>query len=90
MKAFNRFTHNGVKAHLERLRSNVAKLGSYEFGSSGEGELTIRSPRATAYARKYRIKNGWRLTVCHGSNRIFEKRDIASPEFIVDVVASML
>ena len=50
LKQWDRFSHVGVKGELQRLRKDLGD--EFEFGSSGEGELTARGRNATAYARK--------------------------------------
>ncbi|MFV3288473.1 hypothetical protein ACNFBR_07035 [Pseudomonas sp. NY11955] len=61
MKPFERFAHSGVKEDLGRLARKFASPGVVESGSSADGELTLRSQAVTAYVRKYRIKEGWRV-----------------------------
>jgi|GEM_PF-2148977 len=68
LKSYDRFAHAGVKRHLTQLRNHSVLQGlGLEFGSSGEGELTIRSRKATAYARKYKSRDGWKLVFCTGA-----------------------
>ena len=70
MKDFDRFLHGGVKDELSRLRDVLSTRNPrLQFGSSGDGEITIRGPNATAYARKYRSRNGWRLALHHDGRR---------------------
>ena len=64
-KDFDRFPHHGVRHHLERLQEEVLKRNpAMSVGTSGDGEITLKFTNATAYARKYRIKSGWRLEIC--------------------------
>lgn len=63
LKKFDRFPHAGVRRDLIRLKEGLEKIGLSEFGSSGEGELTVRVRTVTAYARKYKQENGWRLAI---------------------------
>jgi hypothetical protein len=66
MKNFDRFAHEGVKADLLRVKNELSLSDKYNYGSSGEGEITIQGKSFTAYARKYKAKDGWRLVVCAG------------------------
>ncbi len=61
-----RFEHAGVLRELKALHRRLNAHGGYEFGSSGDGELTIRGPTHTVYARKYRRHDGWRVSICRG------------------------
>jgi hypothetical protein len=61
MKPFERFAHIAVKEDLGRLGRKFASPGVVESGSSSDGELTLRSQAVTAYVRKYRINEGWRV-----------------------------
>ena len=71
MKDFDRFPHAGVKNELLRLRDALsARNPRLRFGSSGDGEITIKGPNATAYARKYRSRDGWRLALHHDGRRV--------------------
>ncbi|MNJ63927.1 hypothetical protein D3C77_598560 [compost metagenome] len=68
MKSFDRFTHHGVLSDLSRIKSQFIALDGMEAGSSGDGELTLRystpETNVTAYVRKYRDKEGWRVVFC--------------------------
>ena len=65
MKDFHRFPHEGVRHELEVVMAAFSGSPRYSFGSSGDGELTIRGPEATAYVRKYRNgRPGWRVHIC--------------------------
>ena len=67
MKDFNRFSHGGVKNDLLRLRNALsARSPGVQFGSSGDGEITVKGSNATAYARKYKRGTGWRMAVYRG------------------------
>jgi len=70
LKAWDRFVHSGVRDDLGALRRRLHATKRYQFGSSGDGELTIKGETLTAYARKYRIQDGWRVSLCRGSRRI--------------------
>ena len=71
LKKFDRFPHSGVKRHLVQLKNTLGlDVNGLEFGSSGEGELTIRSAEATAYARKYKNQDGWKVVLCKGMKEV--------------------
>jgi len=74
LKAWGRFSHDGVRDALGSLRRRLRRTGRYRFGSSGDGELTIKGAELTAYARKYRVKDGWRVALCRGSRRIEDEQ----------------
>jgi len=63
MKKFDRFPHSGVMKDLVMLKKALGRLGDYEFGSSGESQITARSSTMTAYARKFKMKDGWKLEI---------------------------
>jgi len=67
---FNAKEHSGVKEELNKLKKRLETIGNYDFGSSGEGEMTIQWENGSAYAKKYKRKNGWRVVYCPrpGSN----------------------
>jgi hypothetical protein len=67
MKPFERFAHAGVIHYLESIRDSFSRGSDFLFGSSGEGELTIKGSEHTAYVRKYRNRDGWRVALCRGS-----------------------
>lgn len=79
MKDFNRFAHSGVKKDLRYLVNRLRSMGRFEFGSSGDGEVTVHGKDHTAYARTYKSKDGWRLVLCRGS-QILETTFPQSPE----------
>ena len=66
MKNFERFAHEGVRKDLSQLKKNLSSDMRLKFGSSGEGELTIKGEEITVYARKFKQKDGWKLVKCHG------------------------
>ena len=68
LKDPDRFPHVGVRDALQGLRRRLSTTGRYQFGSSGEGELTIKGAEQTAYARKYKIRDGWRVARCRGKD----------------------
>ena len=70
MKKFDRFAHEGVRKDLCQLKDNISSDMSLTFGSSGEGELTIKGRDITVYARKFKQKDGWKLVVCRGEKII--------------------
>lgn len=87
MKAFSRFAHEGVLKDLERLKDTLQERGQYEFGSSGDGELTARRNGVTSYARRYRSgEREWRLEVCSGGESLLR----AYPESFEDVIGAIL
>jgi hypothetical protein len=63
MKDFDRFPHAGVRHFLVFVRDYLASNPNLSFGSSGEGELTIKAPACTAYIRKYKEHSGWRIVL---------------------------
>ena len=65
-----RFEHAGVLRELQALHRRLNANGQYEFGSSGDGELTIRGATRTVYARKYRRGDGWRVSIYRGGQTI--------------------
>ncbi|MEC7948481.1 MAG: hypothetical protein VX265_13025 [Myxococcota bacterium] len=67
-----RFEHPGVRGELRALHAWLADAGGLEFGSSGDGELTIRGAAKTAYARKFRDQPGWKVTICTGEQVVEE------------------
>ena len=73
LKRWDRFPHAGVRRDLIRMRKSLPADYPLSFGSSGEGEITIRATERTIYARKYKKKDGWRVVVCRGSQRINEE-----------------
>ena len=70
MKNFDRFDHTGVRKDLVQLKSKLSQSLNLTFGSSGEGELTIKGRELTIYARKYKQKDGWRIVVCRGPKEL--------------------
>lgn len=70
MKRFDRFNHEGVRKDLERIRSKFPESPVMEHGSSSDGEITLRRPDVTAYVRKYRIKEGWRLEFYRSGKKV--------------------
>jgi hypothetical protein len=70
MKNFDRFAHSGVRKDLDQLKSGLSQTLNLTFGSSGEGELTIKGRELTVYARKYKIKDGWRIVVRRGTKDV--------------------
>ena len=70
MKKFGRFVHTGVRKDLVQLKSRLSQNLNLTFGSSGEGELTIKGRELTIYARKYKKKDGWRIAVCRGTKDV--------------------
>jgi len=86
MKPFERFAHSGVKEDLGKLRRKFSSPGLVESGSSADGELTLRSQAVTAYVRKYRIKDGWRV-VFWRSGGFEEKHYPASEHEVVRLLA---
>ena len=85
MKDFDRFLHAGVRNDLLRLRDALSATSpGFEFGSSGDGEITIKGSNATAYARKYRRGTGWRLAVCRGGGE-----DVSYPETTDTVIGEL-
>ncbi len=70
MKKFDRFAHTGVRKDLIQLRSGLSQNLILTFGSSGEGELTIKGRELTIYARKFKIKDGWKIVVCRGAKEL--------------------
>lgn len=84
MKNFDRFPHEGVKAELLRLKSAMNRIDNFNYGSSGEGEITIQGENITAYARKYKIKPGWRLVVCKTGRKM-----ASFPENLETIVKSI-
>ena len=86
MKDFDRFPHHGVRHHRERLQEEVLKRNpAMSVGSSGDGEITLKFANATAHARKYRIKSGWRLEICQDG----AKRQTHCPPTICDVIEKL-
>lgn len=85
LKRFDRFAHEGVLRDLQRLKNSLEKLGLSEFGSSGEGELTVRGRNATYYARKYKAKPGWRFATYYSK----DKSPVVHLESDGDVVAAI-
>lgn len=63
-----RFDHTGVRGALRALHAWLDDLGGYAFGSSGDGELTIRGATGTAYVRKLRDRPGWTATLWRGEH----------------------
>ena len=86
MKDFNRFAHSGVKKDLRFVIDRLRAMGTFDFGSSGEGELTVRGKDHTAYARKYKSKDGWRLVLCQGS-QVLETSFPQSTEQVISDIA---
>ena len=85
MKDFDRFSHAGVKNELLRLRHALsARSPGVEFGSSGDGEITIKGSNATAYARKYKRGTGWRLALHRGGGG-----NVSYPETTNDVIREL-
>ena len=70
LKNFDRFDHTGVRKDLVQLKSRLSQNRTLTYGSSGEGELTIRGRELTVYARKYKKKDGWRIVVCRGATKL--------------------
>ena len=85
LKQFDRFPHTGVRRDLIRLQEGLQKIGFYEFGSSGEGELTVRAGTVTAYARKYKQKNGWRLAIYRARDDI-AVTDLDTAEAVIEAI----
>ena len=88
MKKFDRFPHEGVKRYLVEIKHELESDNRYEFGSSGEGEITIRSSNIMYYARKYKRKDGWRLVICKGSKTIYEGCFDSSPSVVKAIRSS--
>jgi predicted restriction endonuclease len=88
LKYFDRFPHEGVKTDLQMLMQALRASGEYEFGSSGDGELTARGRNITAYARKYRHKKGWRLTILRQRDIIFSN-DMLAFESVLQAINSI-
>lgn len=88
MKNWDRFAHSGVKKHLRALKIALENLGGYQFGSSGEGEITARNNSITAYARKYKVKNGWRLVICKGS-KVIKTLGLESQEAVIRAISTV-
>ncbi|MFJ4397422.1 hypothetical protein [Pseudomonas sp. NPDC089396] len=86
MKPFDRFAHNGVKNDLERIKSHFQSQRGIQFGSSGDGELTLRTETVTAYVRKYRVKEGWRV-VFWRSGRAEGERLLMSEQEVIHLLA---
>jgi hypothetical protein len=85
MMSFDRFAHGGVLQDLRRLKRRLEEAGGYEFGSSGDGEMTVRCPLVTAYARKYRNRDGWRLGNYHGS-KVLEELKLESESQVFEAI----
>ncbi|MBK7107522.1 MAG: hypothetical protein IPH62_19825 [Ignavibacteriae bacterium] len=56
-----RFSHEGVKEHFIKLIGELKKIGFYDFGSSGDGEITVKGNFGSVYIRKIRKNPNWRL-----------------------------
>ena len=89
MKSFDRFPHSGVRKDLVQLKLGLSQNLNLTFGSSGEGELTIKARDLTIYARKYKRKDGWKIVVCQGAKEI-ETLFPVSNEDALSVVRSRL
>jgi hypothetical protein len=85
MKRFDRFDHHGVLTDLNRIKSQFVALDGIEVGSSGSGEITLRSPVVTAYVRKYRNKDGWRVVFCR-SGKDEEKHCPATEQDVISLL----
>jgi hypothetical protein len=88
LKHFDRFPHAGVRRDLIHLKEGLEKIKLYEFGSSGEGELTVRARTATAYARKYKQKNGWRLAIYKGRDDIVVT-NLDTAEAVIEAIRAL-
>ena len=79
LKAPFRFAHTGVRGELRALHAWLNEVGDYEFGSSGDGGLTVRARTRTAYIRKQRGQSGWTVTIWTSEQdeqgRDFERRE---------------
>ncbi len=82
MKGFRRFPHEGVLRDLSTIKDHFSDDARYSFGSSGEGELTIKGPIYTAYIRKYKRLDGWRVAVCSGSKEVKVVKPESTPEVL--------
>ena len=85
MKDFDRFLHVGVKNELLRLRDTLSATSpGVQVGSSGDSEITIKGSDATAYARKHKRGDTWRLEVCHDGGG-----NVSYPETTNDVICEL-
>ena len=89
MKSFDRFPHDGVKADLVRIKTQFPAQDGIQHGSSSDGEITLRSTSVTAYVRKYRIKEGWRVVFCR-SGVDEEKHDPVSEQEVIRLLNERL
>lgn len=56
-----RFKHNGVVDDFKELINKLKENYNYQYGSSGDGEITIQGKVGSVYVRKYRYNSKWRL-----------------------------
>jgi len=84
-----RFAHTDVRGELRALHAWLDDVGEYEFGSSGDGELTVRARTRTAYIRKRRGQSGWIVTIRDGEPDE-QKRDFEHIELVVPWVIDAL
>jgi hypothetical protein len=84
LKQWDRFAHSGVLRDLDQLRRTIEHEVLYEFGSSGDGEITIRAldRSITAYARKFRARDGWRPAIYRGGRKL-EPADLDTLDAVV-------
>ena len=70
-----RFKHTGVRSDLTMLVKTLKKkkTGIYQFGSSGDGEITVQGSNGSVYVRKYKKGSEWRLKFYIGKEDIDEK-----------------
>ena len=65
MKPFDPSDHGAAGKHLADLRdacSALPDVAAPTLGTSGTGEITLKFPDVTAYAR-YSMRNGWILSL---------------------------
>ncbi len=86
LKEFERLDHGVATKDLVRLKNMLEQIGCYEFGSSGSGQITARGRHITAYARKYKRKDGWKLEICRNSDRTIEPTYPDSCQSVFDII----
>lgn len=69
-----RFPHEGVREHFIKIIGELKKQGFYDFGSSGDGEITVQGNNGSVYIRKYRNNSTWRL--------IYRKNSVVSKSIL--------